>query len=67
MQTRELRDYCERRGWIVSEYVDTGISDAKDRRPELERLMADVHKQRSEVKRPPAQKFRNRTAVQTPD
>ncbi len=47
MQTRELRDYCERRGWTVTgEYVDAGISGAKDRRPELDRLMADAHKRR---------------------
>src|SRR6266849_1312938 len=47
MQTRELRDYCERRGWAVAgEYVDAGISGAKDRRPELDRLMADAHKRR---------------------
>ena len=47
MQTRELRDYCERRGWtVVGEYMDTGISGAKDRRPELDRLMADAHKRR---------------------
>src|SRR5882724_3443101 len=47
MQTRELRDYCERRGWTVTgEYMDTGISGAKDRRPELDRLMADAHKRR---------------------
>src|SRR5215475_2284734 len=39
MQTRELREYCERRGWtIAGEYVDTGISGAQDRRPELDRL-----------------------------
>src|SRR5215467_7263909 len=50
MQTRELRDYCERRGWTVSgEYVDAGISGAKDRRPELDRLMADAHKRRFDV------------------
>jgi len=50
MQTRELRDYCERRGWTVTgEYVDTGISGAKDRRPELDRLMADAHKRRFDV------------------
>jgi DNA invertase Pin-like site-specific DNA recombinase len=48
MQTRELREHCERRGWtVVGEYVDTGISGAKDRRPELDRLMADAHKRRS--------------------
>ena len=50
MQTRELREYCERRGWTVAgEYVDTGISGAKDRRPELDRLMADAHKRRFDV------------------
>jgi DNA invertase Pin-like site-specific DNA recombinase len=50
MQTRELREYCERRGWSVTgEYVDTGISGAKDRRPELDRLMADAHKRRFDV------------------
>src|SRR5215468_7303263 len=50
MQTHELRDYCERRGWTVAgEYVDSGISGAKDRRPELDRLMADAHKRRFDV------------------
>lgn len=47
MQVRELRDYCERRGWqIAGEYVDAGISGAKDSRPELNRLMADAHHRR---------------------
>jgi len=50
MQTSQLRDYCERRGWTVAgEYVDAGISGAKDRRPELDRLMADAHKRRFDV------------------
>jgi DNA invertase Pin-like site-specific DNA recombinase len=50
MQTRELREYCERRGWrIAGEYVDAGISGAKDRRPELDRLMADAHRRRFDV------------------
>ena len=45
MQLRELRDYCERRGWEVArEYVDTGISGAKEKRPELDRLLADAHR-----------------------
>jgi DNA invertase Pin-like site-specific DNA recombinase len=47
MQTRELREYCERRGWkIVGEYVDVGISGTKERRPELDRLLADAHRRR---------------------
>jgi DNA invertase Pin-like site-specific DNA recombinase len=50
MQLRELREYCERRGWTVAgEYVDAGISGARDRRPELGRLMADAHKRRFDV------------------
>jgi len=50
MQTRELREYCERRCWqIAGEFVDSGISGAKDRRPELDRLMADAHKRRFDV------------------
>src|ERR1700687_2820412 len=47
MQTRELQEYCERRGWTVAgEYVDIGISGTKERRPELDRLMSDAHKRR---------------------
>jgi len=45
MQLRELREYCQRRGWQrAGEYVDVGISGAKDSRPELNRLVADAHK-----------------------
>ena len=30
MQLRELREYCERRGWTVAgEYVDAGIPERK--------------------------------------
>lgn len=47
VQTRELREYCERRGWqVAGEYVDAGISGAKDSRPELNRMMADAHQRR---------------------
>jgi DNA invertase Pin-like site-specific DNA recombinase len=50
MQLRELREYCERRGWtIAGEYTDNGFSGAKDSRPELNRLMADAHKRRFDV------------------
>jgi len=50
MQLRELREYCLRRGWpVVGEYVDLGISGAKERRPELDRLIADAHKRKFEV------------------
>jgi DNA invertase Pin-like site-specific DNA recombinase len=47
LQTRELREYCQCRGWqIVGEYVDAGVSGSKDSRPELNRLMADAHQRR---------------------
>jgi len=50
LQTSELHEYCARRGWtIVSEYVDVGISGSKDRRPELDRLIADAHRRRFDV------------------
>jgi len=50
MQLRELREYCERRGWqSAGEYADVGISGAKDKRPQLDRMMADAHKRRFDV------------------
>jgi len=50
LQTRELKEYCERRGWqLAGEYVDVGISGAKEKRPELDRLMADAYKRRFDV------------------
>jgi DNA invertase Pin-like site-specific DNA recombinase len=45
MQLREIREYCHRRGWTaVAEYVDAGISGAKEKRPELDKLLADAHR-----------------------
>jgi DNA invertase Pin-like site-specific DNA recombinase len=47
MQTRELREYCDRRGWTVAgEYVDIGISGTKEKRPELDRLLGEAHRRR---------------------
>ncbi len=46
-QTRELREYCQRRGWkVAGEYVDAGISGAREKRPQLDKLMADAHRRR---------------------
>jgi len=50
LQTRELREYCERRGWsITSEYVDVGVSGSKEKRPELNKLVTDAHRRRFDV------------------
>jgi DNA invertase Pin-like site-specific DNA recombinase len=47
VQLRELREYCERRGFTISgEYVDVGVSGAKDSRPQLNRLMIDAAKRK---------------------
>jgi DNA invertase Pin-like site-specific DNA recombinase len=47
VQLREIAEYCVRRGWTVtSEYVDVGISGTKEKRPELDRLLADAHRRR---------------------
>jgi DNA invertase Pin-like site-specific DNA recombinase len=50
MQLRDFAEYAKRRGWTVAgEYVDVGISGTKDKRPELDRLMADAHKRKFDV------------------
>lgn len=50
MQTRELRDYCQRRGWeVYGSYVDNGVSGKKDSRPALNRLMGDAHARHFDV------------------
>ena len=41
VQLRELREHCERRGWeIGAEFTDVGVSGAKERRPQLDQLLA---------------------------
>jgi DNA invertase Pin-like site-specific DNA recombinase len=50
LQTSEMRQFADARGWkLADEYVDKGVSGAKDSRPELNRLMADAHKRRFDV------------------
>jgi DNA invertase Pin-like site-specific DNA recombinase len=45
-----LRQYTEARGLeIAAEYVDHGVSGAKDRRPALDRLLADARRRRFDV------------------
>ncbi len=50
MQTRELEEYCKRRGWKVHDtYVDNGYSGKKDSRPQLNRMMQDAYERRFDV------------------
>lgn len=48
-QLQELRRYVEARGWTATEYVDHGISGAKDRRPSLDELIRDAKRRRFDV------------------
>ena len=47
MQLIELREFVSRRGWqLACEYVDEGVSGARERRPELDRLWMDCRKRK---------------------
>jgi DNA invertase Pin-like site-specific DNA recombinase len=48
-QLAELRRYAEARGWTVTEFVDRGVSGAKDRRPALDSLLQDARRRRCDV------------------
>ena len=48
-QLQELRRYVEARGWTAQEFVDRGVSGAKDRRPALDRLVNDAKRRRFDV------------------
>ena len=45
VQLRELREFCQRRGFrIIEEFADRGISGSRERRPALDQLMAICRK-----------------------
>jgi len=45
VQLGEIREYCRRRGFTVAhEYVDKGISGSRERRPALDKLLAECRK-----------------------
>jgi DNA invertase Pin-like site-specific DNA recombinase len=48
-QLQELRRYLAARGWTGVEYVDRGVSGAKDRRPALDQLLTDARRRRFDV------------------
>ena len=45
-QIVELRRYTQARGWESTEFVEHGVSGAKDRRPQLDAMMRDVKRLR---------------------
>lgn len=49
LQLKDLREYCERRGWHTIEYVDNGVSGAKACREQLDRLMQDARRRKVDV------------------
>jgi DNA invertase Pin-like site-specific DNA recombinase len=48
-QLLELRRYVEARDWTATEFVDSGISGAKDKRPALDSLLKDAKRRRFDV------------------
>lgn len=48
-QLQDLRRYAEARGWSVVEYVDRGVSGAKDKRPALDRLVVEAKRRHFDV------------------
>jgi len=48
-QLIELRRYIAAREWTAVEYVDHGVSGAKDRRPALDALLKDARRRRFDV------------------
>ncbi len=45
-QLQEVRRYVQARGWQATEYVDKGVSGAKDSRPALDTLVKDAKRRR---------------------
>jgi DNA invertase Pin-like site-specific DNA recombinase len=48
-QLQELRRYCERRGWAGVEFVDHGVSGAKERRPALDEMLKAAKRRKFDV------------------
>jgi len=48
-QVDQLRTYCRARGWELHEYVDHGVSGAKERRPGLDALVQVARRRQIDV------------------
>ncbi len=50
LQLDELRAVAAQRGWrLIGEYVDDGVSGKREKRPSLDRLLADAKRARFDV------------------
>ena len=49
LQLEELRQVAAQRRWVVTEYMDEGVSGSKDSRPALDRMMADARRGKLDV------------------
>jgi DNA invertase Pin-like site-specific DNA recombinase len=48
-QLQELRRYAEARGWAATEFVDHGVSGAKDRRPALDEMLKAAKRRKFDI------------------
>ena len=48
-QLPELRRYCRARGWRATEFIERGVSGAKDRRPVLDAMLTAVKRRKFDV------------------
>jgi len=48
-QLTALRAFGTARGWAVTEFVDHGVSGAKERRPQLDAMLADVRRRKFDL------------------
>jgi hypothetical protein len=51
-QLIELRRYVDARGWLLNDphvYIGAGVSGSRDRRPALDRMIADARRRRFDV------------------
>ena len=48
-QLRELRGYCQARGLTATEFVDAGVSGAKESRPALDALLRDARRRKFDL------------------
>ena len=48
-QMLQLRAYVVARGWTGTEFIDSGISGAKDKRPALDQLLMAVRRRKVDV------------------